>query len=101
MLVGYQAIGTRGRSLIEGAPAVKMLGRYIPVRAEIINVPGFSVHADRDEILAWLRGAPRSPEACYVVHGDPAAAEALAREIRMQLRWNAIVPRHLEQVRLD
>ena len=101
VLVGYQAAGTRGRSLLEGAPSVKLLGRYVPVRAEIIDVPAFSVHADQHEILAWLRSAPAAPEMVYVVHGDPAAAEALRAEITKQLRWNAVVPRYLERVRLD
>ena len=101
ILVGYQAEGTRGRSLLNGAKSVKMLGRYVPVRAEVVNVPAFSVHADREEIIKWLRGAPSLPKAVYVVHGDPAAAESLRAEIWKQLGWNAVVPRHLEQVSLD
>ncbi|HYB89645.1 MAG TPA: MBL fold metallo-hydrolase, partial [Candidatus Binataceae bacterium] len=101
ILVGYQAEGTRGRSLLDGAAAVKMLGRYVPVRAEVVNVPAFSVHADQAETIAWLRTAPARPEICYVVHGDPAAAQALGLAIRRELKWHAVVPRHLEQVRLD
>jgi len=100
ILVGYQAEGTRGRSLLDGAKSVKMLGRYVPVRAEVVNVPAFSVHADRAEIITWLRGAPSPPKEVYVVHGDPAAAESLRAEIWKQLGWNVVVPRHLEQVRL-
>jgi metallo-beta-lactamase family protein len=101
ILVGYQAEGTRGRALLEGAPAVKMLGRYVPVRAEVVNVPAFSVHADRAEILAWLATAPRRPELAFIVHGDPAAAQSLCAAVRKELGWNAVVPRHLEQVRID
>jgi metallo-beta-lactamase family protein len=101
VLVGFQAEGTRGRALAEGAPAVKMLGRYVPVRAEVAAVPAFSVHADRDELLAWLRGAPRAPDAAFVVHGEPAAAEALRHAIERELGWTAAVPRYLELVRLD
>ena len=101
ILVGYQAEGTRGRSLLEGARSIKMLGRYIPVEAEIVNVPAFSVHADRSEIIGWLRSAASRPEVIYVVHGDPAAAEALRTAIVTELRWNAVVPRYLERVRLD
>ena len=77
MLVGYQAEGTRGRSLLEGAHAIKMLGRYVPVRAEVVNVPAFSVHADQGEIIDWLRTAPRPPETTFIVHGEPTAAAAL------------------------
>jgi metallo-beta-lactamase family protein len=101
MLVGYQAEGTRGRSLLDGAASVKMLGRYVPVRAEIVNIPAFSVHADRSEIIGWLKSAAAVPEVVYVVHGDPAAAEALRSTIVRELGWNVAVPRYLERVRLD
>ncbi len=101
LLVGYQAEGTRGRSLVDGAPSVKMLGRYIPVRAETVNVPAFSVHADQSEILHWLKRAEHEPQAVFIVHGDPAAAEALRETIVRELRWNAVVPHYLERVRLD
>ncbi len=101
ILVGYQAEGTRGRSLVDGAPSVKMLGRYIPVRAETVNVPAFSVHADQSEILHWLKRADHEPQAVFIVHGDPAAAEALRETIVRELRWNAVVPHYLERVRLD
>jgi metallo-beta-lactamase family protein len=101
ILVGYQAAGTRGRSLLNGDPTVKMLGRYQAVRAEIVDIPAFSMHADQAEIIAWLKTAPRSPSSCYVVHGEPAAAHSLRDEILRQLGWNAVVPSHLEQVLVD
>ncbi len=62
VLVGYQADGTRGRALLGGARELKMLGQYVRVRAEIVNLPSFSVHADADELLAWLRTATRRPK---------------------------------------
>ncbi len=101
MLVGYQAEGTRGRSLLDGARSVKMLGRYVQVQAEVVEVPAFSVHADQREILDWLAGAKRPPQAVYVVHGDGAAAESLRRAIESEFGWHAVVPQYLEQVRLD
>ncbi len=101
LLVGFQAAGTRGRALADGARELKMLGRYIGVRAEVASVPAFSVHADRREILAWLRRAPRPPETVFVVHGEPAAATALHDAIERELDWTAVVPRHLEHVRID
>lgn len=101
ILVGYQAEGTRGRLLIEGSSSLKMLGRYVGVRAEIVNVPAFSVHADQGELISWLRTAPRAPETVFVVHGERVAAEALHDAIERDLRWIAAVPRYLEQVRLD
>jgi metallo-beta-lactamase family protein len=101
ILPGFQAAGTRGRALIDGATAVKMLGRYVPVRAEIVHAPGFSVHADQREILDWLRSMPRPPETVYVVHGEPRASTALRQAIDAELGWSAVVPRHLERIRVD
>ncbi len=101
ILVGYQAEGTRGRLLLEGASSVKMLGRYVPVRAEVVDIPAFSVHADQSEIIHWLRSAASIPEVVYVVHGDPAASDKLRTAIARELKWNAVVPRYLERVRLD
>lgn len=101
MLVGYQAEGTRGRALADGARELKMLGRYVGVRAEVASVPAFSVHADRGEILAWLRRAPRAPETVFVIHGEPPAATALHDAIETELGWTAAVPRYLEIVRVD
>jgi metallo-beta-lactamase family protein len=100
ILVGYQAEGTRGRLLLARAPNVKMLGRYVPVRAEIVNVPAFSVHADQHELIDWLRGASRAPQTTYVVHGESTAAQAMCDAIGNQLHWNAVVPRQFEQVRI-
>lgn len=100
LLVGYQAIGTRGRSLAEGATQVKIHGEYVPVNAEVVDVAGFSVHADADELLAWLGSAPQPPKVVYVVHGEPAASAALAHRIGAELGWLAVVPRDGERVRV-
>jgi metallo-beta-lactamase family protein len=101
VLVGFQAAGTRGRALQEGARELKMHGRYVPVRAEVASVEGFSVHADADELVAWLGTAPRPPEVVYLVHGEPSASQALADRVRAELGWAAVVPRDGEIVRLD
>ena len=101
LLTGYQAIGTRGRDLQEGAREVKIAGRYVPVRAEIVTLDDFSVHADADELLAWLGELPHRPETVHVVHGEPAAARALADGIREQFDCAVSVPRYGERVLLD
>lgn len=98
ILAGYQAVGTRGRDLLDGVQAVKIHGRYVPVRAEVVDVPMFSVHADADEILAWLGSSPSRPEVCYVVHGEPQAAGTMAKRIHAELGWTAVVPRMGERV---
>ncbi len=101
VLTGYQALGTRGRQLLDGARQVKIHGRYVPVRAEVVDLPDFSVHADAAEVLAWLAAAPEPPEIVYVVHGEPASSAALAARITDELGWCAVVPRPGERVRLD
>lgn len=101
ILVGFQAAGTRGRSLVEGATSLKLLGRYVKVRASIVEVDAFSVHADSNEILEWLGKARRAPEITYVVHGEEAAALELSRKIEEELSWSAVVPKLMERVRLD
>ncbi len=98
VLVGYQAVGTRGRDLAEGAPQLKMHGRYVPVRAEVVQVDGFSVHADADELLGWLSGIPEPPTTTYVVHGEPRGSTALAERVRRELGWLTVVPRDKERV---
>jgi metallo-beta-lactamase family protein len=100
LLVGYQAVGTRGRDLLHGARAVKIHGVYVPVRAEVVDLTGFSVHADADELVAWVAAAPHEPAAVYVVHGEPESSRALADRICDELGWLAVVPRDGERVRL-
>lgn len=101
VLVGFQAVGTRARDLAEGAREVKIHGRYVPVRAEVVDLAGFSVHADADELLQWLGTLPAPPDACFVVHGEPSSATALARRIERELQWLAVVPRFGERIRVD
>jgi metallo-beta-lactamase family protein len=87
LLPGFQAAGTRGRSLQEGARTVRIHGEDVPVNARIETLDAMSAHADRGEILAWLRGFRRAPRHVWVVHGEPAAAAALAAAIERELRW--------------
>jgi metallo-beta-lactamase family protein len=101
VLVGYQAAGTRGRQLADGARAVKIHGRYVPVHADVVSIDGFSVHADADELVAWLGSSPERPDVAFVVHGEPEASEALRQRLGDELGWNAVVPRLDERVRLD
>ncbi|WP_344561002.1 MBL fold metallo-hydrolase RNA specificity domain-containing protein [Streptomyces axinellae] len=97
VIVGFAARGTRARDLVDGVRAVKMFGEYVAVRAEVVDVPGFSAHADADEAVAWLRDAP-PPHATYLVHGEPGAAETLRNRLDDELGWTAAVPRSGERV---
>jgi metallo-beta-lactamase family protein len=92
ILVGYQALGSRGRSLEEGAAEIKMHGKFVPVKAHIAKVESFSVHADADELMAWL-GKAAKPGKIFIIHGEQGAQEAMANRIVDQLNWNAIVPK--------
>jgi len=100
ILTGYQAVGTRGRQLAEGATELKMFGRYVPVRAEVVIDHGFSVHADATELLTWLQALPAAPETVYIVHGEPGSARSLAARVRAETGWCAVVPELGERVRV-
>mgnify|MGYP001041140505 CR=1 FL=1 len=97
VVVGFAARGTRARDLVDGATALKMFGEYVPVRAQVADVPHFSAHADAAQIVEWLRGAP-APHVAYVVHGEPEAAETLRDRLDHTLGWTAVVPRSGERV---
>jgi len=98
ILTGFQAEGTRGRQLLEGARSVKVHGRYVPVNAEIVHDDTFSVHADADELVGWISRAKEPPRTVYVVHGEATASAQLARRIEVELGLPAVVPRLGEQV---
>lgn len=101
LFVGYQAQGTRGRRLLEGADEIKIHGTTVPVRAEIVQIDGLSAHGDARELMRWLSGFERPPEQTFLVHGEPHASEALEKRIREQLGWATHRPRYAETVSLD
>ena len=94
VLVGFQAPGTRGDRLRNGADSIKMLGRYFPVRADVVSID-LSTHADRSELLDWLATADH-PDAVYVNHGEAVAAESLVAAIHHRLDMLAVAP-HLNE----
>ncbi len=101
LLSGYQAGGTRGAALARGAKSVRIYGQDIAVNAEVIQLQATSAHADADEIIAWLRSAPRAPAAVYVTHGEPDAADALRLRIQRELGWQVHVPEYRESAGLS
>jgi metallo-beta-lactamase family protein len=100
LFVGYQAAGTRGRLLIEGAPTTRIHGQEVPVAADIKIVDFMSAHADANEILEWLRGFTRPPVLTCLVHGEPAPMDELKARIETELRWPVRTPAHLETIDL-
>ena len=91
LLSGFQAEGTRGRALQEGARHLRIHGEDVQVRARVETIEGLSAHADQGELLRWLSGFTRPPRQTFLVHGEPKASEALAGKIRERLGWNVAV----------
>ncbi|OHC64282.1 MAG: MBL fold hydrolase [Rhodocyclales bacterium GWA2_65_19] len=89
LITGFQAAGTLGRRLVDGARLVHIFGQAVPVRASIHTVGGLSAHADQAGLLDWLRGFRRPPQHTYIVHGEPAASASFAQAIQDQLGWPA------------
>ena len=100
ILTGYQAEGTRGRALENGARTVKINGRYVPVKAQIVHDREFSVHGDRSDLLDWLGELVPKPEVVFVVHGEPKVAASFAEDIEATIGCAAVVPRYGEVVSL-
>lgn len=100
LFVGYQAQGTLGREIAEGAPEVRILGQPHAVRARVQQIQGFSAHADRAELLRWLSGLKTPPRHVFVTHGEPDASKALAETLRTEKRWSVSVPSYEDRVRL-
>ena len=99
VLAGYQADGTRGRRLLDGEQSVKMLGEWVPVRAQIVDCTGLSVHADRNELLAWLRAAPTVGQV-VVVHGEESTAVGFASAASDALGVPAVAPQVGDRIAL-
>ena len=100
MFVGYQAAGTRGRSLVDGAKVVRIKGRDIPVAATVEHVDSMSAHADAGEIMRWLSGFKGAPAMTYLVHGEPTALEALRTRVGQEKQWPVHVAGHQERVEI-
>jgi len=100
VFVGFQAAGTRGRQLVDGAKQTKMHGNYVSVNAKIHRLDGMSAHADASEIIRWLRTFRRAPKMTYLVHGEPSAQTALQARIAAELKWPVTIPSQGQKVEL-
>ena len=101
LLAGFQAEGTRGRALEEGAKTVRIHGEDVPIGAEVINLRQFSAHAGQSELLRWLTGLPAPPRQTYLTHGEPQASAALKAKIEAAFQWRVALPQYLQTVDLD
>ncbi len=101
LFVGFQAAGTRGAAMLDGADSIKIHGEYVPVRAKVALISNLSAHADYAEIIAWLGGFVSPPKRTFITHGEPVAADAMRLHLEERLHWRVTVPDYLETVNLD
>jgi len=97
LFVGYQATATLGRHIVDGAKEVRVLGKHYPVRARIMQINGFSAHADRDELVRWISGLKQPPQQVFVVHGETDTAVNFAGFLRQETGWNIAVPQYRQE----
>lgn len=97
LFTGYQAEGSPGRRLKDGAETMRFFGEEVEVRAEVRSLEGLSAHADQGEILSWLRGFREAPRQTFLVHGEPGPQEVLSSLIQQELGWDVAIPAWKEQ----
>jgi metallo-beta-lactamase family protein len=96
LLVGYEAEGTGGRALADGAQYLRVHGQEVPVRAEIVKIDQLSAHAGRSELLRWLSGIKVPPRQTFLVHGEPNALESFHGAVTSKFNWPVTVPEYLQ-----
>lgn len=101
MFVGYQAVGTLGRQIVDGAKQVRLLGQQYTVRAKVVRVHGFSAHADKNELFKWLDRLKKPPKRVFVVHGESESSHHFRDYLREKTNWNVSVPEYQESAVLD
>ncbi len=100
LIIGFQAEGTRGRTLLNRASEIKIYGKYYPIKARIKEIGGLSAHADQSELITWLKRFKTAPQHIYLVHGEPCAQEALRVKIKDELNINTITPQQDQLITL-
>jgi metallo-beta-lactamase family protein len=101
LFVGYQAVGTLGRHLVDGAKKVRILGQEHHIRARVAQIQGFSAHADRDGLIRWLSGFKKAPRRLFVTHGESPVATYFGRFVNEKTGWETSVPEYLDEVTLE
>ncbi|AZZ37273.1 MBL fold metallo-hydrolase [Bdellovibrio sp. qaytius] len=101
LLTGYQAAGTRGEALVNGAEKIKIHGEYVPVKAQIKVLPNMSAHADYEEMIQWFSESKISPQKVFITHGESSAADEFRRRLNEKFGWTCAVPVQDEIARLE
>lgn len=100
LFAGFQAAGTRGALLIDGASSIRIHGEEVPVRAKVDQISNLSAHADYVEIIEWLKGFKSPPKRTFITHGEPTAADMMRLHVERELRWQVVIPEYLQSVEL-
>jgi metallo-beta-lactamase family protein len=101
LFVGYQAVGTLGRLILDGVDPIRIFGEAQPVKARIEKIDGFSAHADQNELLRWITVLKKAPRRVFITHGEPDAANAFKKLLTEKTGWPCIVPQYKNEVVLD
>ena len=101
MFIGYQAISTLGRIIVDGKKRVRIMGKQYKVKATIAQIYGFSAHADRDELISWLTELKSAPKKVFVIHGEAESACSFGKYITSKTGWDVLVPEYRDEVILD
>jgi metallo-beta-lactamase family protein len=96
LFAGYQAEGSRGRTILDGEKTVKMFGEEVPVNCNVREVHGLSAHADQSELLQWIDHLTKAPKKIFITHGEEESATAFAKLLQERKGWNTLVPQYLE-----
>lgn len=100
LIAGYQAEGTRGRSLLDKSPTIKIFGEEVPVKCKVEFISSMSGHADRSELFQWMEGFKEKPKMVFTVHGESPGIEHYAQAIHDKFGWKVLVPQYMESVSL-
>jgi len=101
LLVGYQAQGTKGQALQDGAKFISLFGQQVPVRAQVVSMGQLSAHAGKSELLRWLSGFTAPPRQTFLVHGEPVALNSLRDAVTAQFKWPVTIPAYLQTFDLN
>ncbi len=101
VLVGFQAAGTRGRSILDGTKSIKIHGQPVPLNCHVESIDSISAHGDYDDILKWLSQFTRPPKMTFLVHGEPESTLAMAKRIKERLGWKTTIPQYLDEFDLS
>jgi len=101
LFVGYQAVGTLGRQILQKPDEVRILGQKYPIKARIEQITGFSGHADRDELIRWASAIQNKPRQAFIIHGESNSANHFAEFLKQKLQWPTLVPEYMQTITIS